>query len=64
VEEAILDAAERMEKRGMHLPLDQLEKLSNCLLGGKIDEADAIIRDTLQRNAEHHVGLRRISSIT
>jgi len=62
-EEAILDAAERAEQRGMHLPLDQLEKLSNCLLGGKTMDAGAIIRDTLRKNAEHRVGLRQMEHV-
>jgi len=61
--ETIFDATERAEQRGMHLALDQLEKLSNCLIGGKADEAAAIIRDTLRRNAEHHVGLRRMEHV-
>ena len=63
VEETILDAAERADQQGMHLPLHQLEKLSNCLIGGKADEAGAIIRDTLRKNAEHNVGLRQMEHV-
>jgi len=63
VEEAVLDAAEPADQRGMHLPLDQLEKLSNCLLGGKMEEAGAIIRDIMRRNAGNHVGLRQMEHV-
>ncbi|OUM93820.1 MAG: hypothetical protein A9Z00_02570 [Thermobacillus sp. ZCTH02-B1] len=62
-EEAILDAAGRADRRGMHLPLDQLEKLSNCLIGGKHEETAAIIRDILQRNAGQNIGLRRMEHV-
>jgi len=61
--EAIFDADEWPDQWGVHVPLEQMEKLSNCLIGGKIAEAHAIIRETLQKQAECRIGLHQMEHV-
>ncbi|MBD2868726.1 helix-turn-helix transcriptional regulator [Paenibacillus arenilitoris] len=48
----------------IYYPIDKIEKLSNCALTGKTDEALGIVRDILQENADrnvHHYQLAHIA---
>ena len=39
----------------IYYPLQQIEKLSNCMLSGKVDEGLQIVSDIVQQNADLHI---------
>lgn len=47
----------------IHFPLEKIEKLSNCVLSGKVNEGVRIIHEVVQDNADRGVSHRHLAHI-
>lgn len=60
---AVIDVDRIEVDWNVYLPLEQLEKLSNCLLRGEVAESMELIEETLKENVERNVHLHQLMHI-
>ncbi|QCT01133.1 transcriptional regulator, AraC family [Paenibacillus algicola] len=53
--ETLIDAEASFQAAEIHFPLHKIEKLSNCLLAGKQDEAAELVDDVIEEYTERHI---------